>query len=80
MLGAPCDGRVSATSRLRDTQVRALPAEQNYMTTTEERTAADCSGYVGVDGTESVAVSVTPYVPPTPRTPADDHAGSGATA
>jgi hypothetical protein len=42
--------------------------------TTEERTAPDCGGYVGVDCSEGVAVSVTPYTPPEPRTPGDDEA------
>jgi hypothetical protein len=68
-------------SRLGDTQVGRVPAEQESMTT-EERTAADCSGYVGVEGvegtegltgTDGAAVRVTPYTPPAP-TPEDDSA------
>jgi hypothetical protein len=39
---------------------------------TEERTAPDCSGYVGVDCTDGTAVSLTPYTPPAPRKPEDE--------
>ncbi|MCW2610802.1 MAG: hypothetical protein QOC93_2466 [Actinomycetota bacterium] len=40
--------------------------------TTDDRTAPDCSDYIGVDCTDGTAVSVTPYRPPVPRTPTDD--------
>ena len=77
MLGAACDALVSARSSLGDTQVRTRPAEQTYMTT-DERTEPDCGGYVGVDCAEGVAVSLTPYLPPAPRTPADQESDTEA--
>jgi hypothetical protein len=62
-------------SSLGDTQVRACPAEQMCMTT-DERTEPDCGGYVGVDCTEGVAVSLTPYRAPAPRTPSEREAAA----
>jgi hypothetical protein len=40
----------------------------------QERTAPDCSGYVGMDHEHGAAVSVTPYRPPAPRRPEEAEA------
>jgi hypothetical protein len=45
-------------------------------TTEQDRTAPDCSGYVGMDHAHGDAVSVTPYRVPAPRDGTENRAAS----